>query len=124
MNILKIDDNDRQLIQEVIEFAEANEYTLDDMLDRMNDPDLTPGLDERHNCLLSVGVRAVFSIEQQPSFKARHLSVTLNEDTPPIDMVTLLMEEFGFEGGLMDCAVWKEPIGQGQEAINVLEPIR
>lgn len=105
-------------IAKLIEFAESNELSFDDLLDIYNNPDKSPGYNPEFNCLLNVGYRVVFTIEQQPKFKAKHISISLNEDMPPIDSVKLILQEFGFKNKLEDCHIYME-----ENAINVLEKI-
>lgn len=42
---------------------------------------------------------------------------------PTPEAVWLIAEELGFVGSLQQCAVWTEDIGQGDKAINLVQPI-
>jgi len=75
-----------------------------------------------------LGFRAVYSIEGQPHFHARHLSVSCGKNLLPArELVAHLMNQFGFdseliEGKVTQLTVWNENTPHGP-AINVLEPI-
>jgi hypothetical protein len=67
-----------------------------------------------------------FSVENgHPPGPCRHLSMSVlrRERVPTPEAVWMIAEELGFQGGLERCAVWQEDIGQGDVAINVVQPI-
>lgn len=55
----------------------------------------------------------------------RHMSLSVNQKgrVPAVQIVLYLLEPAGFIGGLENCVVWEEPCGNGQKAINLLQPI-
>lgn len=112
----------RAQIKKVVDFAEANPFTYEDLMYRMMNPSDAPGLMDSHTCLFK-GYRVAFSIEEQAQFKARHISITLNEDVPPPTSVLLIIQEFGFKVPLNGCHVYMEELSNGGGAINIIEPI-
>lgn len=117
MSILVIDKEAKEKISKLKEFAESNEFSFDDLLDISNDPSKAAGYFKEHNVLLEKGYRVVYTIEQQPKFKAKHISISLNEKHPPLEAVELILEEFGF-GNIIDCYVYPE-----ENAVNIIEPV-
>jgi hypothetical protein len=67
-----------------------------------------------------------FSIETgHGSGVCRHLSVSVlrRGRTPTPEAVWLIAALLGFQGGLEACAIWQEDIGEGDFAINVVQPV-
>jgi hypothetical protein len=120
--MLKINDKDESKIKEVIKFAEENEFSLEDLINRSENPDKAPGLDEKHNCFFEGGYRVVYSIEEQMGFKCRHISITKNEDLPSITDAEIIMKAFGMDPDLRASHIYQEKINNGK-AINFLQPI-
>lgn len=117
MGLLIIDTDAKQRIAKLKTYAESNELSFDDLLDISNDPSKAVGYLKEHNCKLDMGYRVVFTIEQQPKFKAKHISISLNEKHPPLEAVELILEEFGF-GNILDAYIYAE-----ENAINIIEPV-
>jgi hypothetical protein len=68
-----------------------------------------------------------FSIEtNHPGGTMRHMSMSSHRHgrMPIPEGVWMVAEELGFVGGLEACRVWKEDIGDGDIAINVVQPVR
>lgn len=131
MRALVIDENVREQIQQVKDYAEANPFSMDDLLDTKNGELAAAGdLDGKHVLEIPVGYRVVFSMEQQPAGLCRHMSVSVDfpGKLPSVPSVIMLMKEFGFDHPLDDDfphhgKVWMEEGGYGT-AINVLEIIK
>lgn len=67
-----------------------------------------------------------FSIDTgHPVGTCRHmsLSATRRGRAPTPAALWMVAEELGFVGGLNACTVWKEDIGDGAVAINVIQPV-
>lgn len=121
MSVLIIDEEAKARIKEVKEYAERNHYSIDDLLDIKNGAQEPPGDNGFFSCHLMNGYRVVYTIEDQPSVGlVRHMSISLNEQLPPVPSVQIIMEEFGFESQLQDCFLFLEDTPTGK-AINVLE---
>jgi len=121
MSILIIDEQAKARITEVKEYAERNHYSIDDLLDIKNGAQEPPGDNGFYSCHLSEGYRVVYTIEDQPAIGLiRHMSISLNEQLPPVQAVKLIMEEFGFAKELEECFTFLEDTPTGK-AINVLE---
>lgn len=81
---------------------------------------------DRYSCWIPLGFRVVFSIETgHPVGTSRHLSVSspAKGRIPNIFAMGMLAEELGFVGGLELCGIWDEDIGEGQKAINLIQPL-
>lgn len=126
MRALLIDENIREQIKKLIAHAEKNEYTMDDMLDRMNKAIPIPGDMTEFTIIIPMGFKAVFTIEEQKKGKMRHLSVSVAEGgrVPNPGAVEALMKEFGFENEPHDCIVYFEEIAENHQAVNVLEYLK
>lgn len=112
-------------INKMVAHAEANPFSFDDLLDRVNHPELSPGLDEKFQLFIPQAFKIVFTIEHQPPGKARHLSMSVSEKNqlPPIQSVKTIMDLVGFKNKLEACHVFEEKLEPGYTAINVLELI-
>jgi hypothetical protein len=126
-----IDDTTKQAIERIKTHAEANVYTIDDLLDIKNgDESLIPGNNPDFTCTLPFGYRVVFTVEAQfDGSRVRHLSMSV--DTPgkspnPI-AVQEVMKLAGFEKDLNDLMkigyVRQEKFGENRYAISVVEKI-
>lgn len=120
---LIIDDTTREKIAEIVEFAENNPFSLDDILDCQNGQMPPAGDMEGFSATIEVGYRIAYSIENQPAGKVRHLSVSVNEDghLPSPAAVEQIMMLIGFDGALSHCEKWLEDITPTRKAINVCE---
>jgi len=117
MAILILDKESRQRVSDLKAYAKANEFSKEDLLAIVADPSTAAGNFSKFNWQ-SQGYRVVYTIEQHPKYKFKHISISLNEKLPPVSVATFLMQEFGFEKSLDDCVVYQEP-----NAINILEQI-
>jgi hypothetical protein len=79
-----------------------------------------------YTILIPTAFAVTYSIETgQPAGTCRHLSMSSARHgrTPTPEAVWMVAAELGFTGGLSACAVWQEDIGEGDQAINVVQPI-
>lgn len=120
--MINITDKDRDRIKELIEFAEDNVSTYEDLIDRSNNPDKAVGLNEKHNCIIDGGYRIVYSVEEQSFGKCKHISITYNDDLPSIPDAEIIMKEFGMNSDLRASHIYQEKI-DGGHAINFIQPI-
>lgn len=122
---LIIDEDARNKFRKVIEHAEANVFTMDDLLDIYNKQGTIAGDMKEFTCILPFGYRIVYSIEEQNPSKVRHLSISVNEDDklPNELAVKEIIKEFGFTNELENCLLRLEPIGPNRQAINIIEII-
>lgn len=125
MKIQIIDYDLKGEIKKLVDFAEANPFTMDDMLDVMNGHELSAGDREGHYLNTPFGIRIVYSIEIQNKGKIRHLSVSINKDKafPPPSITMEIMKLIGFKNELYDCMVEIEKISETRGAINIWEII-
>lgn len=126
MRALLIDDNIRKTITRIIDHAEKNVFSVDDLLDIMNKQSLAPGEREGFGCNIEVGYRVVYSIEMQNAGKCRNLNVSINKENrlPPEWAVKQLIREFGFKSPLYNCILNFKIISLTQNAISVQEVIK
>jgi hypothetical protein len=122
--MLIIDEATRQRIAEVVQYAEAHTFSLDDLLDVHNqEPDAQVAGDmEDFVCYIPLDYRVVYSIEDQP-IRVRHLSISVSTPgrLPSVAAVAEIMRWFGFVSQLSDCMVQLEAIGPDRQAVNVWE---
>lgn len=112
-------------VDKLIRYAEAHPFSMDDLLDRINHPELSPGLEPEFQLLIPPGIKIVFTIEHQVPGKARHLSVSVDQKYkyPTPEIVQGIMKLVGFKNRLEACNVFEEKLEPGYTAINVLELI-
>lgn len=121
MSVLIIDEEAKARIREVKEYAERNHFSIDDLLDIKNGTQEPPADNAFFSCCIMVGYRVVYTIMNQPAVGlVRHMSISRNEQLPPVEAVKMLMEEFGFEITLEECYSYIEDTPTGK-AINVIE---
>lgn len=123
MRALLIDDVVKSNLRRLVEHAEKNVFTIDDLLNIKNGAEPPPGDREGFSCNIPIGFRVVFSIERQPIGMVRHLSVSVDSEKslPHPHAVIEIMRELGFENLLEDCVLdFKSDLS----AVNILEVIK
>jgi hypothetical protein len=118
---LVLNDDSLKEIARVVAYAEAHLIDLHAIVRSLGDRTTIVGNNPEHFCIVPVGYRCVFNIEQQPLGICRHLSVSvLGEGCAPNEH---LMGQFGFTGGFKDLTrMWIEELdGKKKIAINVLQ---
>lgn len=122
MRVLVVDDNFKQLLKDVRIHAEKNPFSMDDMLDVFNKIEKPAGDREGFSCFLPYYYKVVYSIEDLPAGRVRHLSVSVpsNGKLPSIEAVKLILKELGYMNELEACAVYIE----AEIAVNVVEFIK
>jgi len=117
----------REQISKLVQYAEHNPFSMDDMLDIYNRQKAAAGFDENLRLHLPFGYRIVLSIEEQPKGKVRHLSCSVDEPgkLPSPAVVDELLKLLGFKYSLAEkkSMVALEEFAPGHEAINILEII-
>ncbi len=83
MRALYIDDSVRSAVNKVVDYANLNILTIDDMLDIMNGQKIPPGDIKEHCIIIFDGYGCIFSIEEQNQGRVRHLSVHLTNAKDP-----------------------------------------
>ena len=115
----------REQMKEVIANAEANPTSLE-TLALLVAGELQPDHVNKGKTLdIPMGFHVVFTHEHQPNGVLRHMSVSiaLEGRVPHPEAVRMLMEEMGFLLPLEECLFWEEDCGNGNVAINVVEPV-
>lgn len=120
---LIIDETFRNQIQVLVDYAENNPLSMDDLLDTYNKEMNPIGEAKEFVLITEYGYRIVYSIEMQPAGKIRHLSISVNEDgkLPNEFAVREIMNLIGFNNKLEKCIVKLEDISPTHQAVNVLE---
>ena len=118
-----VDDDIREQFSNLVSYAEKHPLSIDDILDTMNKEVLPVGDDPNHVINMPFGYRIVYSVENQPSGKVRHLSMSVDEDDkcPNMAAVQETMKMLGFKNDIENCYVKLENISPKRKAINVLE---
>ena len=121
---LVVADAERAMIRRVIDHAARNVISRDRLQRTIAGEEKPVGDNPDFACVIPVGYRCVYSLEEQPLGVCRHLSISvLGEGGAPNEAaVEMLATEFGFRGGLEDMAhVWTEPVSAGKIAVNLLQ---
>lgn len=116
---LLIDETVKEQIKAVKDYAEKNQYTMDDLLDIKNGAQEAPGNNAFYSCAIPIGYKVTYTIEQQVPGTLRHMSISVDGKLPSIEAVKMIMVEFSFENELENCYLYIE---EGGKAINVIEP--
>ena len=126
MRPMIIDDNVKRKMEKLAAYAEAHIFSMDDLLDMVNKEKPPPGLDPNFQVEIPVGYKVVYSIEDQPAGKVRHLSVSVDAKgkLPSIPAVKEIMIMLGFTKEIEQCKVDLENLEEDHSAVNVLEVIR
>lgn len=122
MSVLVLGQEEKQILEDLREYAESHPMSMDDMLDIINGDSGAAGDFEEFTRNIPVGYRVVFSVEQQVPGDIRHLSVSCDGVAPSPEAVELIQKEVGFEES-KPTQIFVEDIGDGQIAINVLQLI-
>lgn len=120
MRALVLDIAARAAIWTVRDYAAAHPVSRT-QLDTMENPSHAVSFDLNHVVMVPVGFRCVYSVEDQPIGRCRHLSVSIDVDgsTPhPLAVVTL-MEAFGFSAASVELL---QGLAVGQPAMPVRPP--
>ena len=123
---LIIDEDAKTDIARVIAYAAEHPLDTKTMHRAIVHPEMAIGNNQKHGCIVKIGYRCVYSIEDQPMGKCRHLSVSvLGSGTAPNEAaVEMLMKEFGFTCSLTNCdSMWIEEIEDGKIAINIMQKL-
>lgn len=118
MAVLVIEPAVKDLVAEVVQYAEANHIGVNDMK-RIMAGELPPAGDDIHRaCIIPRGYRCVFTIEQQPMGWCKHLSISVNRDDkyPHPLAVDAILSEFGMPK-MAECLTYVE---QEVRAINMI----
>ena len=124
MAILTIGPAEKEQIQNLISFAESNVMGEERIKRIAAGEEKAPGDDPRLRITLPIGYGVVFTFEQQPFGKARHISISIDrKGLPAIEAVNMILEAFGFRNQISKepalLCVWIEV----ERAINVVEPL-
>lgn len=121
-------------IKKMIEYAEANVYSLAVMKElhekALKGLKVKPiGADPNHCLFLPLGYKIVFSIEEQPIGECRHISITQRGLIPQTDDIFEILKHFGFKsnatgGSVHSYAETYIEDGVEQRAINLIEVIK
>lgn len=119
MRLLVINEEVKKRVVEVKRFADENPITVTAPVEEVQ----LAGDKSEFVTYIPDGYRVVYSIENQPKGKVRHLSVSLvgNGSLPSPHSVEAIIELFGFEKKLHDCKIYLEEIEPEHHAMNVLE---
>jgi len=121
---LVITEAERASIRRVVEHAERNVVSRKRLEDMIAGRASAPGDTSEFTCVIPVGYRCVYSIEEQPMGVCRHLSISvLGEGVAPSEAaVDMLAAEFGFRGGVKAMnQAWMENIAKNKFAINLVQ---
>lgn len=126
MNLI-LNEHSEAVIQRVCDWANTHRLSMREVLRIMAPGQPPAALDPRCVCVVPVGYRCCFTIEQQKAGWCRHLTVACmgHEEAPSVPAVELLMREFGFTCELSWLSpnrplhIDKEDIAPGKIAIGI-----
>ena len=126
MRPLMIDNEYSKKITDLKTFAELNPLTMDDLLDMYNKAKPVAGDTEGYYLYIPMGYKVVFTIEKQVKGDVRHMSMSVKDAKmlPNPFAVEQMLKLLGFKNELINCIIDLEPVGDGHQAINVLELIK
>lgn len=125
MSVLILDDSVIDSIISLAKYAEENPVSMDELLDTVNKQAKPVGDFKEHTLELPFGNRIVYSIEDQPLGKIRHLSMSkgVKGKLPSVEAVRIIMKLLGFKNEIEYDIIFIEEIPGGRQAINVMEVI-
>ena len=129
MNGLLIGPAERAALAKLRSFAAQHPIEMQGLLARLADPAVKAmhlRRMGRQTIKLPTAFAVTFSIETgHPCGVARHMSMSTDRAgrAPSPEAVWMVAEELGFVDELQSCAVWLEDIGDGEKAVNVVQPI-
>jgi len=113
-------------IERLIKNAEENVISLEEMKKLSGgDPTPVPGDDGRFVLLIQPYYRVVFTHEEHPNGRIRHMSISTMGKIMPTPILEILVKELGFVNPLNKCKCFVEP-PHGEEcleALNIMDPI-
>lgn len=110
----------------VMSYSEAHRYNLHDIFSMMGKRRPPPGDDPGHVCIIPIGFRCVFSIEEQPFGWVRHVSVSILEEgrMPSPDAMWVIAEIFGFgKESWNTSALHQEECNHKRIAVHMMQPL-
>lgn len=126
-----LNEAEKDLVTRLKNYGETHVVTLDRIL-KMKDGHEAPVGDDENHVINVAGARIVYSIEDQPEGKVRHLSFTLQLTSPILDLnpnkrIMTIAEWFGFKfgddvGGRRS-TMWVEPNTKFGDAVNLLQEV-
>lgn len=123
--LIIMEDGTNDLIR-IRSYAEKNPFSINDLLDIINNPSLSPGLNPLYQCHIPIGFKIVFSIEETAEWGyARRLSISLCKkgQIPNPEICLEIMKILGFKSSLSECLVSIEKLEPGYSAIDIGELI-
>jgi len=119
------DEYTRNEIKHIKKYAEKNIITsekLQDMLDKGGYHLLEK---DKSRLVGMFNFVIVYSIEEHPIGLSKHLSVSISgtRAIPKEEVLTSIMEEFGFEEELKNCHIWIKEY-EYHSNVNILQPVK
>lgn len=124
MSLLILDDNADAKIKALVEHAEKNIFTVEEIAKIMDGSAPPAGDREGFSIFLPVHYKAVYTIEEHKAkMVVRHLSLSVNKEgrLPHPAVVEELLQKFGFVGPLKKCVVYMEGPEEDPYAVNIIE---
>lgn len=124
--VMHLGPHEVEKIMAVVKHGAANPFSMDDLLDRINNPGLSPGTEPGFQCWIPDGFKIVYTEENQLKGRVRHLSMSCDKKgTLPVPQaVSAIMQIIGFTSPVEQCMVFIEDLEPRHKAVNVLEIIK
>jgi len=121
---LILDTDSRAAIAQVLSHAARHPVTLATLQSTRDGLSQPVGDSPAHVCIVPLGYRCVFSMEEQTAGICRHLSVSVPGDglLPNHAAFEALCSEFGFQTpDSLPTTIYNEPISPGHHALNIIQ---
>ncbi len=124
MQVLVLDDNFKNELRSLREYAEKNPYSMDDLLDVMNKSKPIPGDIPEFQRIIPIDIRVVFTIENQVRCDLRHCSISVKKKGvfPNLHIVQEIITVLGFTTPLNECHITKDE--SCDQAISIIEILK
>lgn len=125
MEALIIGEKEKIDLKSLAKYANDNPLSTDNLLDIMNNPVDSPGVNPEYQRKLPVDFKVVFTIDEYPEYKVRHVSISRDKKNilPSISAASMIISELGFVNNIKNCKVFIENLELGYKAINIGELI-
>jgi hypothetical protein len=128
---LLIGPRDRMMLAELVKTARAHPVEMSEVMRKIATDqgrmDHLRQMSRQTVCIPGVwDFFVTFCIEHgHKAGTCRHMSMSINrpERTPSPEAMWMVAEILGFTGSLRECGGWLEDIGDGQKAVNVVQPL-
>jgi hypothetical protein len=113
------------MVDALKEYANLHPFSMDDLLDMMNGQEPVVGDRPEHVIMIPYGYRVVYSIEDQPVGRIKHISVSVDDSKalPSIPALAEIAGLFGFDPSLQQHQISIQGPEGGHQWIDIWNPL-